>query len=1041
MRYKQLNNLVGWGVFIIALVTYSLTVSPTASFWDCGEFIACAYELEVPHPPGAPLFLLVGRILSMFAPSPESVAFMVNMVSVLSSAFMALFITWTTTMLAQRVLAPDSTTKEPDFATAFTILASGAIAGLTCTFIDTVWFNAVEAEVYAMSSMFTTAVFWLALKWEARADNPGNLRWIILIAYLVGLSVGVHLLPLLAIPAVVLLYYFRKFKTTTQGIFIAIGIFIGIVVVVQIGVIQKTWDVAWAIERLFVGTKNPTTGDTSGFGLPYGSGALFFAILLLGGIVAGIWYAHKTQRTVLHTALMSILLIYLGFSSYTIILVRSNADPAIDQNHPANAAQFLSYVKREQYGESSLLYGPYYNAQVRSFKDGSARYRVVPGEDRYIFDGYRREPVYDPAGLRFFPRMHNPSHYASGPFGYQRYVSNKGQDPNNPADDKPTGLDNLAFFFDYQVGHMYFRYLFWNYVGRSDDDQHSGWESGLEFGRFKNMPDDIKHAPTRNHYYALPLLLGLFGLIWHFMHDKKRAWVVTTLWFMTGLAIVLYLNQVAQEPRERDYAFVGSFHTFAIWVGLGVCGLVQLLQGVKALRPRAHFVAGGLALFMSPVLLVKENWNDHSRAGRFVAPDTAYNLLNSCEPNAIIFTNGDNDTFPLWYLQEVEGIRTDVRVVNLSLLNTDWYIYQLKYKTWNDAPPVPISLPESWYMGEKNGSLPWQGQSITFEVPRDAIAQQGFLNEEELAQMDSSMTVRVDPRMSGNYAYLQKQDVLVLDILTNIAKAGWERPIYFANTVGPSNYLGLQPYFRLEGLAYRILPVREPDYNPQGIGRIHKEKMTNLVLNEFRYRNLNNPDVFFGETIERMVNNLRNSVYQLAEGYIQEAAQLEAAIVQDSTSAEENDPRLEEVDRLRAKAIEVLDFSQEAISEEALKSSVSMLLISADMYSRAGAYAKMEEILTAAYARMQVELPYLEGQEDHASQLELRRYYGMAYRIVNIYQQQQNYAEAAKWAEMVSSNTLDPAVRQEFQNLYQQIQLQMGNAPSSDSQQPALPQP
>jgi hypothetical protein len=1004
MRYTKLNNLVGWVVFFIALVTYTLTAAPTASFWDCGEFIATANELEVPHPPGAPLFLLAGRVFAMFAPSPDKIALFVNMVSVLSSAFLALFTFWITTALAKRVLAPGKDLSDDiDGFTSATILFAGAVAGLTCTFLDTVWFNAVEAEVYAGSSMFTAMVVWLMFKWEARADEPHNLRWIVLIAFMMGLSVGVHLLNLLTIPALALVYYFRKYSFSWLGFGVTLGASIVILAVVQFGIIQYTWDLAWSVEKSLVGTINLDTNKKTGMGLPFGSGALVFGLILVGLLAVGIYVSNRRNLVALNTVLVSTLMVYIGFSSYATILIRSNVDPAIDQNNPGSLVNFLSYLKREQYGDKPLLYGQMYNSRINQndpYVKKDANYVRLRQYDRYVFDNYKLGYNYEKSTLRFFPRMYDPDHYASGPHGYKNYVKNKGENPDDPMDDRPTGIDNLKFFFGYQVYHMYFRYLLWNFVGRESDVQHASWESGWEFGKLKAMPTSMRNDRTRNHYYGIPLLLGLIGLFWHLQADRKRWGVVMALFLFTGLAIVVYLNQVAQEPRERDYAFVGSYHTFAIWVGLGVVSLVTLTE--RFLKKSAPYAMGTLCLVAVPGLMLSQNWNDHSRAGDFVPPDSAYNLLNSCAPNAIIFTNGDNDTFPLWYIQEVEGVRTDVRVVNLSLLNTDWYIYQLKHNQSNKSAPLPITFDEDFYMGERNASK--QVARFTLELPVDKkkVVENGLVSAAEEGKVESPMRVNVAVRGRGEYTYLMKQDMMILNILQNVAADGWQRPVYFANTVGPSSYIGLQDYFELQGMAYRIIPVKDADNGPQGLGRINLDTMYNNVVHKFRYRGLNDPSIFFDENTVRMISNFRSSFFRLASGYLDAADKLERELPDRKGKQEKvvDAAKQEQIDKYRLRAKEVMEFGDRTITDEAVPMQMSTLYLDAMAYDRLGDKQKSDALLKKAQERAGEYLAYAQNNSSITSEDENDYLYVLErvlqYRLAN-----SEYKEAANIASQI----------------------------------------
>jgi hypothetical protein len=1010
MKYTTANNLTGWLIFAIAMVTYWLTLSPTASFWDCGEFIATANELEVPHPPGAPLFLMVGRVFAMFAPDVTKVAMMVNLVSAVSSAAMAMLICWTVTILAKKVLAP--TEANPDQSTQLTILFAGAIAGLTCTWLDTVWFNAVEAEVYAVSSFFTCLVFWLILKWEARADEADHLKWIVLIAYLMGLSVGVHLLNLLTIPAMALIYYFRKYPYSLRGLLATLGISVVILGALQVGVIQKTWDIAWSLERLFVGSFDlQKNKDEFGLGLPFGSGALFFAILLFGGLAAGIVITQRRKMVALNTIILCTLMVYLGFSSYLTILIRSNVDPPIDQNHPATLASFLGYVKREQYGDKPLFYGQMYNTQVIGYEKTEPFYTTLEGKDVYVKDGDKQRYQYDPKGMRFFPRMSDPDHYRSGPFGYQKYVKNKGGDANNPNDDKPTGLENLKFFFEYQVYHMYIRYFLWNFSGRSSDRQHAEAESGLEFSRFKDMPESMKSDRTRNHYYLLPLILGILGLVWHVNNDPKRAGVVALLFFFTGLAIVIYLNQVAQEPRERDYAFVGSYHTFVIWVGLGVVAIADMLKGL--LKRGAPIVAFALSLSV-PGILLAENWDDHDRHGQYVAPDSAYNLLNSCAKDAVLFTNGDNDTFPLWYLQEVEGVRTDVRVVNLSLVNTDWYIYQLKHKQWNDSKPLPISLADKDFLGERNSAVQFPARSFEVAVDKDKVLANGTVAREDADRIASPMVIRVQPRGSKDNPYLMKQDLVILDMVITNATNGWERPIYFANTVASSSFVSLGDYLQLEGMAYRVVPVKQQGDDRAGIGpgRIALNIMYDNAM-KFKLRGLDDPKLFFGETVERMVANTRSSYYRLATGYLDVADRLEQGLQQ--VSAKGNTtvsvPQVEaRVQEYEDRALKVMEYVQANIRDEAVPLGAANRYLYAMVYDRLGKKEEAEKLLESARAEASEKLKYLQATDPQNE--DLNDYYFVMQRGLEYVVAQGDSAKIVKWANDLFAITSDVRYKQ-----------------------------
>ncbi|MEL7531666.1 MAG: DUF2723 domain-containing protein, partial [Bacteroidota bacterium] len=967
MDYKRINNIAGWGTFLTALVVYLLTMSPTASFWDCGEFIACSNELEVPHPPGAPFFLLLGRLFAFFA-GPESVAFMVNLLSVLSSAFTVLFTFWITTHLGRKmVVGRDGT---PNTSQIIAIIGAGVVAGLANTFADSFWFNAVEAEVYAMSSFFTAVVVWLMFKWEDHADKPGNERWIILIAYLMGLSIGVHLLNLLTIPALAFIYFFRKYDFSWKGFFLTGAVSVAILGVVQTGIILWTFDLAWLFERVFAGVIEKRGAET-GMGLPIGTGVILFFTLLIAALAFGVYYSHVKRKLLLNTALLSTVVVYIGFASYLMIPIRSNANPPIDENNPDNTLTFLSYMKREQYGDRPLLKGPLYNAQPRGLDANGTEYVLEDGKDRYTILGEKRKYRYDPKDLKLFPRMYDGQRWNDQRFGehaYRNYVSRKGQ---SQYDDKPTAAEDLQYFFRYQINHMYIRYFMWNFVGKEGDIQDMGWESGLNFSKTSMAPDFWKDHPAKNHYYALPLLLGLLGLFWHGFKRGDDAAVIGLLFFFTGLAIIIYLNQYPAQPRERDYSFAGSFQTFAIWIGLGVIALYQLLE--RFLKGNAAILAVVLGL-IPPIIMGVENWDDHSRSGRYVAPDSAYNLLNSCAPNAVLFTNGDNDTFPLWYLQEVEGVRTDVRVLCLSYVNTDWYIDQM-YQQVNESAPLPLNLKKNDYVGQARQSRSMKAQKeVDFSLPANAqsLLQKGIIDEDEVPFVQSQMSWKVPTRGGGNNRYLELKDVLLLNLLENVAKQGWERPVYFANTVTPSSYIGLAPYLRLEGLAYRILPVKKPSskdlYDPFE-GSLDLDKMFTNMTTKFRYRNLSNPDVYYDENIVRMLSNYHNTFHRLANGYLKgmEGAtsasnRLKSQLAADPSKADSLQSLISFNDQLaaeyKAKATEVMEFTEANIPYYVAEPDPYIIARGGMMWDRIGNKEKANEYFDFAKGRSLETLKY-----------------------------------------------------------------------------------
>ena len=725
IKFRHANNILGWIMFLIAAVVYLLTLEPTISLWDCGEFISSAFKLQVGHPPGAPLFMIVARFFSLFAGDHlNKVAMMVNAFSGIASAFTIMFLFWTITHLAIKLIGyrqalSNTGSTDPEalnFRDKIIILGSGIVGALAYTFSDTFWFSAVEGEVYASSSLFTAVVFWAVLKWENEADSKYANRWLILISYLMGLSIGVHLLNLLAIPAIVMVYYFKKYEVTTSGVIKALltsMLILGAMMYLMIpGVI---W-LASRFELIFV----------NGFGLPYNSGVLFYILLLIGGLAFGLWKTYKNKKTVLNTVLLMITVIIIGYSSFAMILLRSLANPPMDENNPETIFALQYYLNREQYGDRPLVKGQYFNAVPKGIKEGKATYSPIDG--KYKVTNKKLAYQYDSRFTTLFPRMwSSDNEHINVYIEWAGLKESKLFEPRRDAEnnvmrdkdgkviydrdapkDPPGFANNLKFFFTYQVGHMYFRYFMWNFAGRQNDIQGYGdplngnWISGINpvdeilIGKQDKLPASSKNAPSRNTYYFLPLLLGLFGLIFHLQRDVKNFWVVMLLFILTGLAIVVYLNQTPSQPRERDYAYAGSFYAFAIWIGLGVLAIYDSI-GLRLRKGLTACSVSLLCLLLVPGIMASENWNDHDRSGRYTARDIAYDYLMTCAPNAILFTNGDNDTFPLWYAQEVEGIRTDVRVVNLMLLNMDWHIDQMRRKAY-ESDALPISLTPDQYI-------------------------------------------------------------------------------------------------------------------------------------------------------------------------------------------------------------------------------------------------------------------------------------------------------------------------------------------------------
>ncbi|MEL6671834.1 MAG: DUF2723 domain-containing protein [Bacteroidota bacterium] len=1007
MDYKRINNLTGWGVFLIALVVYLLTMAPTASYWDCGEFIACSNELEAPHPPGAPFFLLVGRIFAMMAfGNVELIAFMVNLLSVLSSAFTVLFTFWITTYLARRLAVKGN--EQPSQAQTFAIMAAGVVAGLTNTFADSFWFNAVEAEVYAMSSFFTAIVVWLMLKWEARADEPGNERWIVLIAYLMGLSIGVHLLNLLAIPALAFIYYFRKYEFSWSGFFITSGIAVAILGIIQTGIILYTFDLAWGFEKAFVGVANKAGSPISGMGLPIGSGLIFFFLLLFGGLVYGVYWSAKNKKLLVNVSLLSVIMIYLGISSYLMIPIRSQANPPIDENNPENTQTFLSYMKREQYGNRPLFKGPLYNKQPVGYEEDGKEYVLREGDKRYTEYGDKIKPRYAPKDLKVFPRMYESGRYKMGVHGYVNYVRRTG-DPNTPYDDKPTAGEDMRFFLNYQIIHMYWRYFMWNFSGKEGDTQDMGWESGLNFSKTSAMPEIVKSNPAKNHYFMLPFLLGLLGLFWQANKNGKDAAVVGLLFFFTGIAIVIYLNQYPQQPRERDYSFAGSFQTYAIWVGLSVIALYQMLE--KYLKGSAQYAAAAIAI-IAPLLMGFQNWDDHSRAGRYVAPDSARNLLESLAPNAVLFTNGDNDTFPLWYLQEVEKVREDVRVLCLSYVNTDWYIDQM-YMKMNQSEPLPLSLKKDDYVGQAKQSRRMGNKAqevIRLKANAQELVDKGIIYPEDVPYVQENMTWTYNTR-GGQSKYLELKDVLITNLLQNVAAQGWERPVYFANTVTPSNMLNLDGYLRQEGLAYRVLPVRKPviqDRYDNFKGNIDIRRMKENMLTKFRFRNLDKEGMFYDENVIRMVSNYHNTFYRLGAAYLRESDQAEADVnrlksqmtverantdsLQVLVTAREGDAT-----QAKANALEVIDFAMAKFPYDVATPDPYLILRHAMLYDRLGEKEKADQILNDTQNMITDQVKYY---HDTQSQFLKKQYFIQTLNFLRQYYRDPAYARQDKATEL-----------------------------------------
>ncbi|MDR3269011.1 MAG: DUF2723 domain-containing protein [Tannerella sp.] len=1019
-QYKLINNVLGWVVFLIASYTYLMTIEPTASFWDCGEFIISAYKLEVGHPPGAPFFMLTGNLFTQLISDPAMVAKMVNSMSAVFSALTILFLFWSITHLARRIiLKNDENAISP--ARLILVMGCGLAGSLAYAFSDTFWFSAVEGEVYAYSSLFTAAVFWLILKWEEVADRPHADRWIVLIAYFMGLSIGIHLLNLLCIPAIVLVYYYKKFpEPTTKGMLAALAVSFVIVGLMLYGVVQGLVEVCGWFELLFVNV----------FGMPYNTGVFVYVILIAGVLAWAIWetmrttvdetrmkiafilsitllgipffgsgyglgilliialtvgmfYFKRVNIKMLNTILVSLMVIVIGYSSYALILIRSTADTPMNQNAPSDIFTLRTYLAREQYGDTPLFYGQTYVSDVKRESNGTTCVpvegastpiwsRVIKKDksekDRYYVSTHMTKYKYVDETQMLFPRMYSnskPDHISA----YKYWAKVKGETVKyNQCGEtvtvvKPTFAENLRFFFSYQLNYMYWRYFMWNFSGRQNDLQgyddqnilNGNFITGIKaidavrLGPQDDMPYDIEKNKGHNVYYMLPLLLGLLGIFYQVFSGKKGIqgfWITFFLFFMTGIAIVLYLNQTPYQPRERDYAYAGSFYAYCIWIGLGVAGVAGLLE--KFLKAPAVIAgtAASLLCLLVPLQMVSQTWDDHDRSGRYVARDYGANYLESCDQNAVIFTNGDNDTFPLWYVQEVEGIRTDVRVCNTSYLQTDWYTDQMKRQAYG-SDALPITWTRAQYIQGKRDyayvfnrikqmelgtalefvrsddpkykRIPGIAQeldyipseSLVFKVDSAAVMRNGAISPDDTALLLKEMTIDLSEKRS-----LGKEALTILDMLyTN----NWERPMYYAITVESSQFVRLNPYFQKTGMAYRITPVNT---NQEAGGRtIDTEKMYDNVMNKFRWGGVDNPGLYLDETVMRMCKTYRVAIFgELAEALLQEGK--------------------------RDKALAVLDKCMQVLPPENVPCDYSAFIIG-ELYLKMGEKVKGEQVLNS----------------------------------------------------------------------------------------------
>ena len=967
-NYTKWNTILGWLTFAIALTTYSLTVEPTLSFWDCGEYIATAAKLEVGHPPGAPLFQMLGAFFAMFATSKETVALMVNMLSVFSSAFTILFLFWSSTILLRKIISQYAEINKNN---AIVILGSAFVGSLVYTFSDSFWYNAVEAEVYAMATLFIALLFWLGLRWEQEMDLPRGNRWLLVISLVVGLSFGVHFMALLTIPAIGFLYFFKHYKTITIKSFIIAN-------VVIVAVLLFIFKLLLPYTLAFFGKMEIFMVNS--IGLPFDSGTILALLIIIAFFYFGLHYTKRKNHPFYNTVLLCILFVLIGFSTWMMLPIRANADVVINENKPSDAAEVLAYYNREQYGVNPLFYGPQYTDVFAGLDADNPYLDKAPNYERdyktgkyVIVNNYiKADQNTDDNQKAILPRLWSTDHienymsftnapefslnqnypfeedlaqygvdiesiseeqvaqavsqlkdemlknitdfkraYAQQQVDNEDYVSFLKKYSDYLIIEKPSAWDNIRFMVEYQFGYMYGRYLLWNFVGRQNDIQgkydnlDGNWMSGIKFideihlgkGISDNLPKDVANNKGRNYYYFLPFLLGIIGLLYHAKRDLKSFYVLLVLFLFTGLALKIYLNERPFEPRERDYALVGSFYVFAIWVGFGVYAIYEKISEYIKSNLVGPIVIG-TCLLAAPILMASQNWDDHDRSGKYTALAMAKNYLESCEPNAILFTIGDNDTFPLWYAQEIENIRTDVRIVNTSLFMTDWYIDQMKRKAYN-SEPLPISFTHEQYVGDKldiSANIPktearWNlkdlinfiasddertildlenGQKIHFfptnkiriPVDKNAIIKNKVVD----AKYNDSIVPFIDIDIKGN---LYKNRLMMLDIVAN---NNWKRPIYFsAGSFGDDDYLWMKEYLQLDGLLYKLVPLRTKlaEKNSLDMGQIDSDKMYNLIM-KWNWGNGYDTSIYHDPETKRNSISYRNNMARLMEQLINE---------------------------------------------------------------------------------------------------------------------------------------------------------------------------
>jgi len=1039
--YRKTNVIIGWILFIGASIVYFATLEPTASWWDAGEYIATAYKLQVGHPPGAPFFQLMGRFFSLFAFGDTSkVAYMVNSMSGISSALTISFLFWTITALGRKMVL---THGEMTSGKMMAIMGSGIVGASAFTFSDSFWFSAVEGEVYALSSLFTAVTFWAILKWEQVADQPHADRWLILIVYLIGLSIGVHLLNLLAIPAIAMLYYFKKYDATPKGGILTFVVSLVLIGFILYGLIPEIVNLFGHTELFFVNS----------IGLPFTSGTIFFSLLLIALIALGIRYTHQVKadkrlvrtlvtllsvlgllvliasssssnlffrllviavlgvgiyiirerKALMNTVLLSITFLMIGYSTFAIIVIRSNADTPINENEPDDAVSLLSYLNREQYGSTPIFHGPYYNAPVVDYEDKTPIYEKDTEKGKYVVTDDRKGtvPVYDSEFTTLFPRMWS-SQKQKHIRAYKEWADVEGVPVEHEARgetkviNKPTFGENLKFFFKYQIGHMYFRYFMWNFAGRQNNIQghgsieHGNWKSGIGFidnarlGSQEDLPKSMQN-PADNTFYLLPLIFGLIGLLYHVQKKPSDALVVGMLFVMTGLAIVVYLNQYPYQPRERDYAYAGSFYAFAIWIGLSVIFFFNGLRKILKNQKVSAIVVTVAGLLLVPTIMAVEGWDAHDRSGKYAARDFAVNYLTSCEENGILFTNGDNDTFPLWYAQEVEGVRTDVRVVNYMLASGDWYIHQM-YEKMYESEPLPFTLNKEDYTkgtndvvlvqprdelkgyveldrlmkfiknpdaklemrdGRKMNYIPTKKVKIT--VDKQKVIESGLVPE----RMHDQIVSEIRWKIKKNYIY--KNDLMFLDLL---ASHDWNRPLYFANPSSMSDVFNKDEYMHLEGMVYKLMPVKAKEY-VNGMGGVNLKKSYDLLVDDFKWGDLKNPDVLVDRESYRNTMIPKNNYVRTAEGLM-------------------NQNKMDSAVRIADRCLEV--FPHEKITFDFYMTPLISL------YFEAGEDGKAKELLRTLYERYSEDINYytsLDSQFMNYYQQDLSRAYSVLRRLSN----------------------------------------------------------